>query len=91
MEEVLLWPLHIGLDTLSSSFLISHHHLLKLQLLFFFAQCLQKVDAYLIGLGIPRTKHMLDAGCMRYRNELMGKFRGASERTKILWPTFAQN
>lgn len=45
----------------------------------------------IIGLGIPRTKHMLDAGCMRYRNELMGKFRGASERTKILWPTFAQN
>ncbi|KAI4535186.1 hypothetical protein MG293_014412 [Ovis ammon polii] len=45
------------------------------KLLFFFAQCIQKVDAYLIGLGIPRTKHMLDAGYMRYRNELMARLQ----------------
>ena len=91
LQEGLLWPLHTGLDTLSASFLITHDHLLKSQLLFFFAQCFQKVDAYLIGLGIPRTKHMLDAGYIRYRNELVGESRGASERTEILWPTFAQN
>lgn len=34
---------------------------------------------------------MLDAGYIHYRNELMGKSRGASEQTKIVWPTFAQN